>query len=60
MSNNAHARLHSWDIKFGTFLYNVCKSHSELMRVSAVNRVFEPYSSKNKSNVFIKYLFKLI
>ena len=43
-SNHAHALLQSSDIKLGTFLYSDCKSYSELMRVSVVTRVFEPYS----------------
>ena len=28
------------NIKLGTFLYSECKSYSELVRVSAVNKIF--------------------
>ena len=52
-SNHAHARLQSSEL--GTFLYSDCKSYLELVRVSVVTRVFEPYSSKNKSTFFINY-----
>ena len=59
-SNHAHTRLQSCAIKVGTLLCSVCKSYSELLRVSAMTRVFEPYSSKNKSTFFINHFFKLI
>ena len=55
LSKHAHARLQSWDIKLGTFLYSDCKSYSEFVIVRVVTRAFKPHSSKNKLTLSINY-----
>ena len=54
--SHANARLQCWNIKFGIFLYSDCKSYSELVTVSVLTTVFEPYSSKNKSPYLLIYV----
>ena len=44
------------DIKLGTFLYSDCKSYSELVRVSAVNKVYEKASSVKTFKRFFYFL----
>ena len=50
-------------IKLGIFLYGNCQNYAEPVKVIVVTKVFEPYSSKNKSTfhkLFMKYFLKLL